>query len=372
MILGYRLSLRILCLCKRRPQGRDLFTQPYGRFYHLPRLLAKHGHEIHLLLLGYQREPYAYRHEGPLHWHAVPALPWGPMPYLAKARELASLLHPDWVIGLSDTWFGILAHSVARKCGARSLIDAYDNYESYIPWCKPLHWAWRHALANADAVTAAGPQLGQWMSTTAGVRNVSVLPMAADPGFTPLNKGLCRRQLDLPQDTTLVGYSGALHPNRGIELLFQVFEKLKAEHPSVELVLSGRLAKGVELPPGSHWLGYRPAEDVPLILNSLDLLFVINKPSAFGNYSYPAKLYEAMACGVPVVVSNVPGSAWIMRDHPEYLAMSGNVDDFSAKASQALAGQGVCYGQTSGWSHSADMLETLLLAHEPRVSHSGK
>ena len=38
--------MKILMLSKRRPQGRDLFTRPYGRFFHLPRLLAEAGHTV--------------------------------------------------------------------------------------------------------------------------------------------------------------------------------------------------------------------------------------------------------------------------------------------------------------------------------------
>lgn len=40
-----------------------------------------------------------------------------------------------------------------------SCIDAYDNYESYIPWLKLLHVLKRRALSRADLITAAGPNL---------------------------------------------------------------------------------------------------------------------------------------------------------------------------------------------------------------------
>lgn len=56
--------MKLLCLCKRHPQGRDLFNRPYGRFFHLPRLLAERGHEVHLLLLSYRNDPSAKRRDG--------------------------------------------------------------------------------------------------------------------------------------------------------------------------------------------------------------------------------------------------------------------------------------------------------------------
>jgi len=351
--------MRLLALCKRRPQGRDLFTQPYGRFYHLPCLLAKRGHEIHLLLLSYRNEPPAYRREGNLHWHSISVLPLGLWPYLQKAARLAAELKPDWVIGFSDIWYGILAERIARKVGAQSLIDAYDNYESYIPWLKPLHVLWRHSLARANVVTAAGPQLADFMSRSAGGRPVEVLEMSADPAFFPRSKSACRKQLGLPPYKTLLGYSGSLHPTRGIQLLFSVFEKIKELTPDVELVISGRLSKNVELPSHVRWLGYLPAEEVPTVINSLDLMFALNKPGTFGNYSYPVKIYEALACGVPVIATHLPGTAWVLRNHMEWLAEPENIEDFVGKVLSLLNTQPL-FRPVSGWQDSAADLEKLL------------
>jgi glycosyltransferase involved in cell wall biosynthesis len=167
--------------------------------------------------------------------------------------------------------------------------------------------------------------------------------------------------LGLPQDKMLVGYAGALHPNRGIEVLFNVCSRLREAHPSVELVLSGRLTNGITLPAGVHWLGYRAAEQVPAILNSLDLMFVMNKPDAFGNFSYPAKLYEAIACDVPVVAADVPGTAWILQNAEHHLAKPGNIDDFVAKASAILRSKPEPYPGSNPWEHSARLLENVLI-----------
>lgn len=356
--------MKLLCLCKRRPQGRDLFLQPFGRFYYLPQVLAERGHEVHLLLLSYQNDPPAYHREGNLHWHSVSITLTGPIPYLVKARQLAASLQPDWVLGFSDIWYGILAEHLAKKIGAHSLLDAYDNYESYMPWCTPLHLLWRRALSRANAITAAGPQLAKWMQKTSGGSPVHVVEMAADPCFHPLPKQDCREKLGLPTDKILVGYSGAIHPNRGIQLLFTIFAKLKEICPDFELVISGRLAKGVHLPAGIRWLGYRPIEEVPWIVNALDLMLSINKPSAFGNYSYPVKIYEAMACGIPVIATNLPATAWVLRMHPAWLAKADDADDFIAKIRTVLAAPNQ-YSHAQEWTTSALHLEHILASNQP-------
>lgn len=353
--------MTLLFLSKRRPQGRDLFTNPYGRFFHLPRLLAENNsQEVHLLLLSYQRDRVQNRLVDGVRMYTVSMRPRGPWPYLVMANALCADIKPNWVIGFSDTWYGILAMRLGSAHGCNVLIDAYDNYESYIPWAKPLHWAWRAALARANAVTAAGPDLAEWMRLKSGRTSVDVVPMAADPTFLPMPQIDCRRRLGLPENGALVGYSGSLHHSRGIEKLFAIYAALQRVMPEIGLVLSGRLAKGVKIPHGVHWLGLRPDDEVPYIFNSVDLLFVLNKPSAFGNHSYPAKLYEAIACGVPVVASDVPGSAWILRDHPEMLAKSGDVEDFVTKAVPLLHRGRVVYADVQGWDASARLLAGLL------------
>lgn len=352
--------MKLVCLLKRRPQGRDLFTQPYGRFYYLFDILAQQGYEVHLLLLSYQSDTSDYRRTGNLHWYSIPAIPRGIWPYFSLASRLVRSVKPDWIIGLSDIWYGILAQHLAKRHGIRCLLDAYDNYESYIPWLKPLHWAWRHALFSADLVTAAGPQLAEFMRITSGRAEVSIIPMAADPIFKPMDKVACRMRLSLPLETVLLGYAGALHPNRGISLLFQVFANIRAVNPKVQLVLSGRLAPGVRLPDGVLWLGYRPPEEVPLIMNSLDLLLVLNKRGDFGDFSYPAKLYEAMACNVPVVAADVPGTSWILREFPSMLARPEDECDFVEKSIHVLQVGRIDYPNQVGWQQSAQLLKQLL------------
>jgi glycosyltransferase involved in cell wall biosynthesis len=267
----------------------------------------------------------------------------------------------DWVIGFSDLWYGIWAQRLARANGVRSVIDAYDNYESYIPCAWPLHWFWRQSLAAADVLTAAGPQLADLMGRSARGKTAVVVPMAADAGFVPMDKLFCRQRLGLPLSGRLIGYTGALHPNRSIERLFAVFTRLREIDSRIELILSGRLARGVTVPSAAHWLGYRPPDEVPFILNCLDLLLVMNRPGAFGDYSYPAKIYEAMACGVPVVAADVAGTAWVLRDHPEMLAKAGVLDDFVSKATNILDRQLPPNYLVASWAESADIFEAQII-----------
>lgn len=353
--------MKLLFLCKRRPMGRDLLTTPYGRFYYLPRLLALRGHEVSIFLCSYKMEPdqYDVHDEDGIRWYSVSLASLNPFRYYYEVRQLARKIGPDWIVSFSDTYYGVLAYHLAHRFGCKSLIDAYDNYESYMQWFRPLHYLWQRALIRADMITAAGPQLAEIMGRHRKEKPPKIVPMAADPcGFKPLDKLVCRENLGLPKDRKLIGYCGSIHPSRGIDVLFDAYKILAQEHPDVELVLAGRKAPGINIPEGVRWLGYLPDEKIPLLLNCMDVLTVINKDSSFGNFSYPVKLYEAMCCRIPVVATATPATEWILAEHSELLAPPGDSVELSRIISRILQETTeIDYGKEEGWEKESVLFE---------------
>lgn len=340
--------------------GRDLVARPYGRFYYLPQMLASRGHRVTVFLLSYAREPDIDMQRDGVRWLSTSIWPLGPWRYWRRALALSAEHSYDWAIGLSDTYFGILAESLARRTGCRSAIDAYDNYEAYLPSFQWLHRCWRTALQRADVVTAAGPNLAELMSrgrTTAA----HIIPMAADPiGFDPMDRARCRQHLKLDPGERLVGYCGALYRNRGIETLFDAFELAQLSKPNIKLVLTGRKQRGVKLPPRAIWLGLVDDPGMPAVLNSMDLLTVINRASLFGEYSYPVKLYEAMSCSVPLVASDTTACRWILQDHPELLVPPGDPVALAERIVEQLQRDRIDYGPPNTWERSAALLDHAL------------
>jgi glycosyltransferase involved in cell wall biosynthesis len=353
--------LKILCLSKRRPQGRDLLTRPYGRFYYLPVHLAGKGFSVKVVLTSYQNDPKIVQKRDGIEWHSLSLKPFsmnnGVLDYFRDIDTLAKEFKPDWIVGFSDTWYGIMAYFLAQKHMAKSVIDAYDNYESYLPWAKPLHWLWRYCLKRATILTAAGQGLATLVSKGRKLP-ADILPMAADPCFYPIDRNECRQKLNLPLNKKLVGYSGAIYRNRGIELLFSAFEQLQKELPNVQLVLTGRKQDSIEIPKEILWLGYLKDEQMPLLMNSLDLLVVLNKQSSFGKYSHPSKLYEALRCQIPVVVTDTEGVRWILRNETVTLVQPGNVVGLAREMRTALNDSGKTkYRRIADWD---EILEEFL------------
>ncbi len=356
--------MKILFLCKRRPLARDLLTRPYGRFYYLPKLLSDRGHEVHTALLSYQKDRTETLVEDGIHWTSTSLFSGNPLRYINHAHHLVREIQPDWIGGLSDTWYGILAQQLGQRHNINTLIDAYDNFESYITWLKPLHLAWRSALSRATLVTTAGPNLTELLGQFRTGKPTMTIPMAADPvGFKPMEQSGCRQKLGLPANRKLVGYCGSILKNRGIDVLFSAVQQLKQETQGIDLVLAGRKGRNTRLPPDSIWLDHVADDKVPLVFNSLDVLTVINKSSAFGNFSYPVKLYEAMNCQVPVIATRTPATRWILGNHDSLLVEPGHADQLCMALKRQLNTGRIDYGNRPDWNDNCDLLEQGLMEH---------
>jgi glycosyltransferase involved in cell wall biosynthesis len=353
--------MKVLTICKRHPQGRDMMTRPYGRFHYLPRALAAAGDQVLQVYLGFPKHEPATDEIGGVRRVALRMAPASFPALLGRLDRIAAEFAPDWVAGLSDSWCGVLAQRVASRAGARTWLDAYDNFEAYMPWNLPLHWLWRRACARADLVTAAGPQLAALLQSHRpdGVP-VAVLPMAADPAFFPRDKAVARAQLDLPAAAPLLGYVGSWTSTRGSHLILDAFHRVRATRPDARLVLSGHPPAEVVAEPGVTSVGYIADELLPVLISALDVACVVTAETSFGRYSYPAKLYEAMACGVPVVATATEPVQWILGEQSAALTAVGDADAFAARVLAALDRPVHDYPARQDWQAQADQLHRLL------------
>ncbi|THB66161.1 MAG: glycosyltransferase [Gammaproteobacteria bacterium] len=355
--------MKILCLCKRRPQGRDLLTRPYGRFYHIPLFLSQEGHNVSIILTSYKNDTRERIKKDGITWYSENLSPqicnFNPIRYWNRLNNIVKEEKPDWIIGFSDIWYGILAQKLSEKHNCKYMIDAYDNYESYIPWAKPIHLLWRRALKYADLVTAAGPGLADLLGKNRS-KPAEIIPMTADPCFFPRDKQKCRTDLGLPLDKHIIGYSGSIYQSRGIEDLFSIYQIIKERLPNTILVLSGRKDKNINTPDGSIYLGYIEDDKMPKLINCYDVLAVVNQPSSFGDYSYPSKLYEAIASDVPIIASDTPSIKWILQKD-SYTVDFTDTNSAALKIENAiLSNNHPKYAQKISWKQSAKALSKLL------------
>jgi glycosyltransferase involved in cell wall biosynthesis len=170
-------------------------------------------------------------------------------------------------------------------------------------------------LSGVPDVIIANSEAGRRHAVAQGfpARRLQVVPNGIDTSrFRPFDlerRRAARVALDLPSDTLTIGIVARLDPMKDLENFFQALSRVTAQR-KVSAVIAGppvgagrRLLEEIvaNLGIAGHlrWLG--PVRDVRQVYAALDLLCL---PSAFGE-GFPNVLGEAMACGLPCVVTDV-------------------------------------------------------------------
>ncbi len=319
-------------LAKRRYTGKDLLSDRFGRVFEIPLELSQSGHQITGVALDYYGGSELHVQEplkgaGRLEWfgHGIGRFPpAGLGSYFRKTLAVARNFQPDVVVGCSDALHVIWAWRVARSLGVPLVADLYDNFEAFGLTRTPgIHLLFRRALRDADGIACVSePLCGRVRQTVAREGNVAVVANGIPDGWSCASpKESCRAEFGLPQGVNLVGTAGALHGSRGIEVLFQAFEKLSQTEPKLHLALAGPVGRGVRIPQGGriHYRGNLDSALVPCFMSALDVGVICNRDSEFGRYCFPQKLYEFLACGVPVVSADVGAIGDLLQEYPQCL-----------------------------------------------------
>lgn len=198
----------------------------------------------------------------------------------------------------------------------------------------------RSQLRMADAVITVTPQLVSWIQRDAGVDRVHLVPNGADTELfvprLPAPPGLPKRY---------VVFFGALAPWQGIAVALEATRSPQwPEGVALVVVGDGQLRGEVEEASADGravYLGRQPYREIPAIVgNALASLvpmpLVAHGQNDTGSRDHsesglaPLKLYESMACGVPVIASNLPGLSDTIR-HADcgVLVSPGNADELA-------------------------------------------
>lgn len=118
-----------------------------------------------------------------------------------------------------------------------------------------------------------------------------------------------RRELGFEPNGPVIGMVGRLEPQKGVEYLLAAMARVRESHPDARLLIVGdgplrqhleTLATRLRVHDRVLFLGW--SSEVPKALKALDVFCM---PSLWESFGYA--ILEAMACGVPVVASDVEG-----------------------------------------------------------------
>ena len=193
-------------------------------------------------------------------------------------------------------------------------------------------------LCNSHAVLAAHDQLGY------AANKLRVIPNGFDlEVFRPSveHRDDVRKELEIPAKTRLIGMMARFHPAKDHAMFLRAAHLIAGRWPDVHFVLCGtdvtpdNMAFDAALHDSPHrhrfhLLGCR--SDIPRLQASLD----IGVLASITWEGFPNAVGEAMACGVPCIVTDTGGSPEVVGDCG-LVVPAGDADRLAAACSTWLA-----------------------------------
>ena len=178
---------------------------------------------------------------------------------------------------------------------------------------------------------------------------ISVEPDAvnAEEFDIPDTKLEVRSKLGLPLDKTIVMYTGALDPWKGVNVLYHAAELLPERFQVV--TVGARQSHVIEFnqlyPPRPNFttIGHVAHSQIPLYMRAADVMVIPNsgKTDISRHHTSPMKLFEYMAAKKPIVASDLPSIREIADETKAYMFEPDNAESLAeaiVKAAEDEAG----------------------------------
>src|SRR5262249_3701146 len=204
--------------------------------------------------------------------------------------------------------------AVAARLKGRVLVEEVNGTELDLivsrPWLRPLRpllrWLYVSQYRRSQHLFPVANELATWLRAETRHDRISVVPNAA-------NTDLFRPIAGAPQERFVV-FFGGLTAWHGVDVMVDAIR-----HPDwpagVGLVVIGTGARqnlvedAIRAGLPVRWLGYRPYEQIPeLVAGAIAGLIPTTNPLGRSSTGMnPLKLFETLACGIPAIVTGLPG-----------------------------------------------------------------
>jgi sugar transferase (PEP-CTERM/EpsH1 system associated) len=209
---------------------------------------------------------------------------------------------------------GVIA---SRMVGIRAVVHGEHGWGMEDPKGRRRKRIWIRRVLSAwiREYTCVSRDIKTWLERSVRVRkpvtricNAIDTTRYSDEG----DSARVRAELGLDPSTFIVGAVGRLDPIKNYGVLLSAFSRFVREQPSSCLLVvgdgpeRGRLTQ--QLPPAVRLLGDRP--DVADLLRAFDVFVLPSLNEGISN-----TILEAMACGVPVIATEVGGNPELVADN---------------------------------------------------------
>ncbi|GGA18702.1 glycosyltransferase [Psychrobacillus lasiicapitis] len=309
--------------------SRSIHTQKWALFY------QSQGIEVKVYTF---KDHYSEDNAKLVPTEILPKLLPSKASYLAAAPGLKKML---------KEWNPDVLH--AHYVSSYGLLGAMVNYKKYFVsvWGKDIFVVPKKSKLNQKLIEFTLDKATAIFSTSYVMaketnlytnKKVEVTPFGVDiEQFYPAPEG---QETD---DKIIIGTVKALEDKYGIADLVKGFALFHKEFPNSELLITGdgpqraeyeQLAKDLGIADVTTFTGKVPNTEVPAIIRKMSIFAV---PSTEDSESFGVAAVEGMACGVPVVVSNVGGLPEVVVQDVTGIVVDKNSPDQLATAFKKLA-----------------------------------
>jgi glycosyltransferase involved in cell wall biosynthesis len=243
-----------------------------------------------------------------------------------QLKDLVKRLQPDlihaWMFAANTYGF-----AAGRLCGVKNILVGQRCVDL---WKSRLQLAADRALAKRCRFVVVNSEGVRDFYVAHGTpsEKVRVIPNGvALPGPCSTTRKQLLGELDLPENSRLIGLVGRLWPQKRVKDAIWAADLLKVIRDDVHLLVIGdgperdrlrRFRDQVNIPDRVHFLGSR--SDVPRLMPHFDVLW-----STSGYEGQSNAVLEAMASGVPVVATDIPGTReLVISEETGYLVSVGD------------------------------------------------
>lgn len=195
-----------------------------------------------------------------------------------------------------------------------------SHFKQYPP---PFNWIERFAISRAAGWICSGQTVAETLKHRQGYSlPMRLIPLGVDVNsFYPSpDAGLqIRRSLAWEeQGAPVIGYLGRLVPEKGLDLLMRVLDRLQTPWRAL-FVGTGPMEATLRTWANRHGDRVRICtdvkhSDVPQYLNAMDILCAPSQTTPQWREQFGRMLVEAFACGVPVIGSDSGEIPYVIQD----------------------------------------------------------
>jgi len=237
--------------------------------------------------------------------------------FLRRKKELANfdILHVHFAYPAG--FAGVLLGKMLKR---RVVLSVRGTDINYFPKNPILKTFIKYALKNVEEIIAVSDALKEKVSELGIDENkITIIPNGINLElFKPISKKIAREKAGLTDHKKVILFVGSFVKVKGVEYLLEAFKEICTSNNSsgITLVLigSGPLYATIKKKICDYGIDGRvllknsiPHKEIPMWMSSSDVFCLTSL-----NEGRPNVLYEAIACGIPVVATNVGGISEII------------------------------------------------------------